>query len=233
MSALVRFLQSTILSKVVMAATGLILVLFILGHMIGNLQMYLGQDKMNTYAATLQGLGGLLWLIRGVLLLCLVLHVITSIRLKLLNMSARPVAYSKKEYVKATLTSRTMMWTGSLIFFFVTYHLLHFTIKATNPVYGELVDAAGRHDVFSMVVLGYQNVLISLTYFIAMILLGFHLFHAIASMFQTLGVNHPKYTPMINGLGAVLSIVIVAGFLSIPLGVLFGWIALPAGVIVL
>lgn len=233
MSALVRFLQSTILSKVVMAATGLLLVLFILGHMIGNLQMYLGQDKMNTYAATLQGLGGMLWLIRAALLLFLVLHVITSVRLKLLNMSARPVPYSKKATVVASLTSRTMMWTGSMIFFFVTYHLLHFTIKATNPMYGELVDATGRHDVYSMVVLGYQNVLISVTYIVAMILLGFHLFHAIASMFQTLGVNHPKYTPMIHGLGAVLAIVIVGGFLSIPFGVLFGWIALPAGVIVL
>ncbi len=233
MSALVRFLQSTILSKVVMAGTGLLLILFILGHMIGNLQMYLGQDKMNTYAAALQGLGGLLWLIRCALLLFVVLHVITSIRLKLLNMSARPVSYSKKATVVATLTSRTMMWTGAMIFCFVTYHLLHFTIKATNPMYGELVDATGRPDVYSMVVLGYQNVLISVTYIVAMFLLGFHLFHAIASMFQTLGVNHPKYTPIIHGLGVVLSIVIVGGFLSIPLGVLFGWIALPAGVIAL
>jgi succinate dehydrogenase / fumarate reductase cytochrome b subunit len=148
-------------------------------------------------------------------------------------MSARPVAYSKKATVVASLTSRTMMWTGAMIFLFVTYHILHFTVKATNPMYGELVDAAGRHDVYSMVVLGYQNVLISLTYFAAMLLLGFHLFHAIASMFQTMGVNHPVYTPMINKFGAVLAILIVVGFLSIPLGVLFGWIVLPAGVIVL
>ena len=233
MSALVRFLQSTILSKVVMAGTGLLLVLFLLGHMAGNLQMHLGQDKMNTYAATLQGLGGMLWIIRGAMLLFIVLHVITSIRLKALNLSARPIAYAKKTTVRASLTSRTMMWTGAMIFFFVTYHLLHFTIKATNPMYGGLMDSTGRHDVYTMVVLGYQNVLISGTYIIAMFLLGFHLFHAIASMFQTLGVNHPKYNPLINGFGAVLAIIIVGGFLSIPIGVLFGWIALPAGVIVL
>jgi succinate dehydrogenase / fumarate reductase, cytochrome b subunit len=233
MSALVRFLQSTILSKVVMAGTGLLLVLFLLGHMIGNLQMYLGQDKMNTYAATLQGLGSLLWLVRAALLLALVLHVITSIRLKALNLGARPVGYAMKATVRATLTSRTMMWTGAMIFFFVVYHLLHFTIQATNPAYRDLVDGLGRHDVYSMVVLGYQNVLISGLYVIAMFLLGFHLFHAIASTFQTLGVNHSKYNPLINAVGALLTVVIVGGFLSIPFGVLFGWIDLPAGVIAL
>jgi len=232
MAALVRFLQSTILSKVVMAGTGLVLVLFLLGHMAGNLQMYFGQEKMNVYAETLQSLGGLLWVIRAFLLLCLVLHVITSIRLKALNLSARPVPYTIKATVRASLTSRTMIWTGALIFFFLAYHLLHFTIRVTNPIYAELIDVAGRMDVYTMVVLGFQDVLITVTYVISMLLLGFHLFHAIASMFQTLGVNHPRYTPMIETGSAVLAGVIVLGFLSIPFGVLFGWIALPAGVIV-
>jgi succinate dehydrogenase / fumarate reductase cytochrome b subunit len=233
MAALVRFFQSTILSKVVVAVTGLFMVLFLLGHMTGNLQMYLGQEKMNVYAETLQGLGGLLWIIRGALILFLVLHVFLSSRLKLLNLSARPEPYAKKDYVRATFFSRTMIWSGVMISLFIIYHLLHFTVKSTNPAYDGLFDAAGRHDVYSMVILGYSNVLISLVYISAMILLGFHLFHAIESMFQTLGVNHPKYNSFIHGLSVTLATIVVVGFTMIPVGVLAGWIALPAGVIAL
>lgn len=233
MAALVRFLKSSILSKIVMAVTGLVLVLFLLGHMAGNLQMYLGQDAMNTYAEALQGLGGLLWVIRAALFIMLVLHVITSIKLKYENYTARPEQYAMRKYVRASLSSRTMIWTGIMIFLFVTYHLLHFTIHATNPAYGGLYDAMGRHDVYSMVVLGYSNVLISVVYIAAMILLAFHLFHAIESMFQTLGVNHEKYNPFIHGLSLTVATIIMVGFIAIPVGVLFGWIELPAGVIIL
>ena len=216
-----------------MAGTGIVLVLFLLGHMAGNLQMYLGQEKMNTYAETLQSLGGLLWLIRLSLLLFLVLHVIISIRLKWLNYTAQPVPYAFKHTVKATLASRTMIWTGAMIFFFLLYHLLHFTTNTTNPLYADLTDALGRHDVYSMVILGFQDIFISLVYFVGIILLGVKLYHAIASSFQTLGINHPKYNGFIHGLGIVLSFIIVIGFLATPFGVLVGWIELPAGVIAL
>jgi succinate dehydrogenase / fumarate reductase cytochrome b subunit len=231
MATLMRFLKSTILSKVVMAATGLILVLFLLGHMSGNLQMYVGREKMNAYAHFLQGLGNLLWFIRLVLFVCFVLHVWTSINLKLHNMASRPVPYVRKNWVKATLTARTMMWTGSMIGFFLAYHIMHFTLGVTNPEKFHIVDpVTGFHDVYSIVILGYQNVLISATYIIAVVLLGFHLNHAIASLFQTLGVNHPRYNGIIHWGGAVLSIIIAAGFISVPVGVLTGVIALPAGV---
>jgi succinate dehydrogenase / fumarate reductase cytochrome b subunit len=126
-----------------------------------------------------------------------------------------------------------MIWSGVMISLFIIYHLLHFTVKSTNPAYDGLFDAAGRHDVYSMVILGYSNVLISLVYISAMILLGFHLFHAIESMFQTLGVNHPKYNSFIHGLSVTLATIVVVGFTMIPVGVLAGWIALPAGVIAL
>ncbi len=230
MASLTSFLKSTILSKVVMAATGLVLVLFLIGHMAGNLQMYLGQDKMNHYAETLQGMGALLWLIRLILFICLVLHVWTSIRLKLLNLSARPVPYVRKEWVKAGLTSRTMLWTGVFVALFLAYHLLHFTFGETDPEHYHLTDALGRHDVYSMVIFGYQNVWVSALYGACMLLLGFHLNHAIASMFQTLGVNHPKYNGFIEKGGLVLSILIVLGFIGVPFGVLSGLIKLPAGV---
>ncbi len=228
MAAITRFLQSSILSKIVMAATGLILVLFLLGHMAGNLQMYSGPEKMNAYAHFLQGLGGTLWVIRGVLLLCALLHIITSIRLKMLNLEARPDAYVMKKWVKASLNSRTMLWTGVMIGLFLAYHLMHFTFRTTNPaVY--MLDALGKPDAWTMVVLSYQNPLISITYIVAMLLLWSHLSHAISSMFQTLGVNHPRYNGFINGLGPFLSTIIVAGFISVPMGVLTGLIHLPAG----
>jgi succinate dehydrogenase / fumarate reductase cytochrome b subunit len=229
MAAITRFLQSTILSKIVMAVTGVILVLFLLGHMAGNLQMYSGPEKMNTYAHFLQGLGGMLWFIRAFLALCALLHIITSVRLKLLNLEARPVQYVMKKWVKASINSRTMLWTGSLIGLFLAYHLLHFTFRTTNPgVY--MLDATGKPDAWLMVYLSYKNPLISITYVAAMVLLWSHLSHAITSMLQTLGVNHERYNCAINGLGPVLATIIVAGFLSVPVGVLTGLIVPPAGV---
>lgn len=230
MSTLTRFLKSSILSKVVMAATGLVLVLFLFGHMSGNLQMFMGQERMNKYAETLQNMGALLWVIRGTLVLCAFLHVWTSIRLKLLNMAARPVSYAKKDWVKATISSRTMLLSGSLIAAFLAYHLMHLTLGTTNPDHSSLTDYFGRHDVYSMVILGYQNLPISAVYIVGMVLLFFHLNHAIASMFQTLGINHPKYNGIIEKGSILISFIIVLGFISIPVGVLSGIITLPEGV---
>ncbi|MDH7515203.1 MAG: succinate dehydrogenase cytochrome b subunit [Bacteroidota bacterium] len=219
MASFFSFLRSSILSKVVMAATGIILLLFLIGHMLGNMQMYLGPARMNAYAAMLQGLGGALWIVRAVLFLSVVLHVITSIRLKLSNMAAKPSAYVRKKWVKATLTSRTMFLTGSTIALFVTYHLLHFTFKATHPQYAGLRDTFGRMDVYAMVIAAYREPLISLVYIAAMVLLGFHLNHATLSALQTLGVNHPKYNGFIEKLSITVSLLIVLGFISIPCGV--------------
>ena len=126
--ALFNYLKSTILSKVVMAVTGVIIVMFILGHTMGNMQIYLGQETFNNYAHTLQSLGKALWAIRAVLLLSIIFHIITSVRLKLLNLKAKPQKYYVKSYVKAKLTSRTMIWTGVMIAAFITYHILHFTV---------------------------------------------------------------------------------------------------------
>lgn len=229
MVSLFRFLQSSILSKVVMAGTGIVLVLFLCGHMAGNLQMYLGQDRMNHYAETLQGLGGALWVIRGTLIVLALLHVITSVWLKILNMRARPVGYAMKTWVRANLASRTMLWTGSLVACFLLYHLLHLTVGSTNPAQYHVTDAMGRHDVYSMVILGFRNPLIAGLYVVGMVLLGYHLYHAIASAFQTLGINNEKYYGFIHGLSITVALVVVLGFTSIPAGVLLGIITLPAG----
>jgi succinate dehydrogenase/fumarate reductase cytochrome b subunit (b558 family) len=354
--AIFSYLKSTILSKIVMAVTGVLLVLYIIGHTVGNMQVYLGPDPLNTYAHFLQSLGEGLWIIRIVLGIALILHIITSIKLKLHNMGAKPDKYQVKNYVRATLTSRTMIWTGIMIFAFLVFHLAHFTTGDVNsedyaknhPEYykgdihlakvnssGEYVpmipccddkddccdklktdccgdektgkpclckdeilekckgkvpdscltmvekccegkltadefkelhnccegnvsedclaamknyhDCCGdtktvdrplhrnknkagvatgilyeRPDVYYMVVKSFQKWWISLAYIIGVILLGFHLNHAIQSMLQTLGLNHPKYfNCFVNG-STWLSIIIVLCLISIPITIFTG-----------
>jgi succinate dehydrogenase / fumarate reductase cytochrome b subunit len=225
--ALFDYLKSTILSKVVMAVTGVLLVLYIIAHTLGNLQIYVGQETFNAYAAFLQGLGELLWAFRIVLFLALVFHIITSIYLKLLNNSTKPTKYQVKKYLEAKLTARTMIWTGIMVFAFLVYHIMHFTLGVADPeIYGH-VDHYGpeelfaRHDAYLMVIKGFQKPLVSIVYMIGVVLLGFHLSHAIQSMFQTLGINHPKYNGFIRGLGPWLSTIIVLALISIPITIMF------------
>lgn len=284
-----NYLKSTLLSKVVMALTGVLLVLFILGHTLGNMQIFLGREVFNTYAHFLQSLGELLWIIRLVLFISLALHVITSIRLKARNWSANPTKYKVVRYIKAKIASRTMFWTGLMIFAFLVYHLLHFTIGSVHPEYygktdyaesnavmfteggsGELgvpmkdgsgphrrgdcldaketgcddageecrkiekdgktfyIDKRGeileaRHDVFYMVIKGFQIPAVSIAYIIGVILLGFHLSHAIQSMFQTIGWNHPSYFGWLQGLSVTLAVLIAGGLISIPVAILLGY----------
>lgn len=250
--AILNFLKSTILSKVVMAVTGIILLLFIIGHTAGNMQVYIGREHFNHYAHFLQGLGEILWIMRIGLFLSLVLHIITSIRLSLLNAAAKPVQYQVKKYIKARLNSRTMIWTGIMIFAFLTYHILHFTVGATNPEdfnYVEYYQGEGyasitnqtveeinqnassleknqlileRHDVYKMVVLGFRNPLIALAYIIGVFVLGFHLSHAIQSCFQTLGVTGPKFTPRMVKASNAFAVIIVLCLVSIPFTILTG-----------
>jgi succinate dehydrogenase / fumarate reductase cytochrome b subunit len=132
MANIFNYLKSTILSKVVMAVTGIILVLFILVHTLGNMQIYLGQEAFNKYSHFLHSTGELIWAFRIGLLLALVFHIITSIRLKFLNLGAKPTKYAVKGYVKSTFSSRTMIWTGVLVFLFVSYHLAHLTMGMTD-----------------------------------------------------------------------------------------------------
>lgn len=251
--AILNFLRSTILSKVVMAATGVILLLFICGHLLGNMQVFLGREAFNHYAQMLQSMGEFLWIIRGVLLLSLVLHIITSIRLSALNSAAKPVKYQIKSYAKAKVNSRSMLFTGIMIFAFLTYHILHFTMGKTNPdhydhhefyadnaytvegnVSAEQLNeipehcvnksevVMKRHDVYKMVVLGFRMPLISLAYVIGVVLLGFHLSHAIQSCFQTLGVTGPKFTPRMVRCSIVFSTIVVIMYISIPISILLG-----------
>ena len=215
---------STIGTKTIVAVTGVLLVLFVVGHMLGNLQIYLGPDAINSYAEFLKSKPGPLWAARLGLLAALLLHIGGIMKLTLANRRARPVAYAQQKPVQSTVASRTMLLSGAILFAFVVFHLLHFTVGVTHPEHFQLRDALGRHDVYSMTILGFQQPLVSLSYIITMGLLGMHLGHGVASLFQTTGLRNPQFLPLIELIGRVVAVIIVLGNISIPLAALLGLI---------
>ena len=229
MSWVKTFAKSSIGAKVVMAFSGMVVLGFVLGHMLGNLQLFLGPEALNSYAHALQTTPLLLWGTRVVVGLAILAHIVSGVRLSWMNREARPNRYEKKAYVRATLGSRTMALSALVLFAFIIYHLLHFTLGVTHPDHKALVDAVGRPDVYSMVILGFQQPIVAISYVIAMLLLGLHLSHGASSMFQSLGLNHEKYNGMIEKIGPALAIIIVIGNCSMPLAVLLGAIGLPGG----
>ena len=219
---LVAFYQSSIGKKITVAITGLILIVYVLGHLLGNLQIYLSPDRLNTYAEFLHALGPLLWLIRVFLLAAFVIHIVATVQLTLQNRQAKPQKYAVAGYQKSTVASRTMIVSGLIVLCFVIYHLLHFTVQTTNPEFHELRDSVGRHDVYRMVVLGFQQPLISLFYALSLFLLTLHLSHGFASVRQTLGINNRKLAGFVSTGGQTLAWVVFAGYVSIPLSILLG-----------
>lgn len=215
--------------KILMAVTGFVSFGYVIGHMLGNLQIFIGQNQINLYAETLHSLGGLLWVIRLILLVFFVTHIWLGIQLKIENWSARPESYKFNSTVQATLSSRTMIWTGLTVFAFFVYHILHFTARVTNPQYATLVDAEGRFDAYSMIIHGFQNPVISIIYILAMFGVAYHISHGVSSMFQSLGWNSPRYQPKLKALAYCISTIVFIGFCSIPVAVLLGFLTLPAG----
>jgi len=217
MSQAPGFLGSSIGRKVVMAVTGLILFGFVLGHMIGNLQVYLGPEALNHYGVLLRQLlhGGLLWVVRAVLLVAVTLHIWAAASLTRESRRARPEGYREQKWKESTYASRTMRWGGVILLLFVIYHLLHFTTGTVHPSFVE-------GDIYHNFVTGFQNVPASLFYIFAMVALGFHLRHGVWSMFQTLGVSHPRYIRMAHAAAWIFAALVVAGNVSFPLAVLAG-----------
>lgn len=220
--------RSSIGRKFIMAVTGILLFGFVVVHMLGNLQIFLGPDAINSYAHKLEELGPLLWMARFGLLAVFVAHIGCSISLARDNAAARPIAYHFPNTVQASYASLTMLYTGLLILAFVVYHLLHFTFRWVHYS-GPLMTRLGHsgievRDVYSMVVLGFQVWYISLAYMIAQVILGAHLSHGMTSVFQTLGLNSPKYWPVIAWIGPVAAGVIVLGNVSMPAAVLAGFV---------
>ncbi|HEY2458092.1 MAG TPA: succinate dehydrogenase cytochrome b subunit [Candidatus Acidoferrum sp.] len=214
-----RFWQTTIGQKAIMAVTGFILVGFVVAHLLGNLQIYLGPDKINQYSANLKSLPALLWSARITLLISVILHIWASAKLVAMQARARPIKYVKKVNAHSTYASRTMAWSGPIVLAFIIFHLLHFTFGTVHP--GGPFD---EHNVYNNVVTGFQVWPVSLFYIVAMIMLCYHLYHGIWSAVQSLGFSHPVYTPWIRLAAKVIAILIAAGNISIPVAVLAGFI---------
>jgi succinate dehydrogenase / fumarate reductase, cytochrome b subunit len=220
-----RFWQTTVGRKAIMAVTGFILFGFVCGHLLGNLQIFLPPEKINHYAATLRSLPPLLWGTRITLLVSVILHIWSSFQLWLLQRQARPIKYVKRTSLNSTYASRTMLWSGPIIAAFVIFHLLHLTFGTVHP--GGPFD---EHNVYNNVVTGFQVWPVSLFYIIAMIMLCYHLYHGLWSIFQSLGFSHPVYTPWLQRFSKVVAILIAAGNISIPVAVLAGFIKPVLGV---
>jgi succinate dehydrogenase / fumarate reductase cytochrome b subunit len=213
-----RFWQTTLGKKAVMAVTGFILFGFLVGHLLGNLQIFLPPEKINHYAELLHSAPALLWGARITLLASVTLHIWASLQLWKLQLDARPVKYFRKENLTSSYASRTMMLSGPIIAAFVIFHLLQFTFGAVA------VPGYDVHDVYHNVVAGFSIWWVSAFYIVAMILLCFHLYHGLWSMFQSLGFSHPKYTPWLKRFAAVFAYIILLGNISIPVAILAGFV---------
>ncbi|HUK14077.1 MAG TPA: succinate dehydrogenase cytochrome b subunit [Thermoanaerobaculaceae bacterium] len=215
MQALARYYGSTLGKKFVMAVTGGILFAFVLLHMIGNLQVFLGREQLNSYARLLRVEPLLLWTARVVLLACVSVHILAAVQLTLHDWSMRPVGYARRRYRSATYAARTMVWSGPIIAAFVIYHLLHFTFGTLHPSFVP-------DDVYHNVVAGFSVWYVSAFYVLAQLLLGLHLYHGMWSLFQTLGVSHASHDAMRRTFATAVAVLIVAGNCSIPIAVLAG-----------
>ena len=208
--------MSSILKKQIVAVTGLVFVGFVIGHMAGNTLIFGGSKVFNEYAAMLHAVGELLWLVRIVLLTAFVVHVVFTILLVLENRKARDGRYAVSNTKGGSLfASKTMIYTGLLVFFFVILHLFDFTIP-TGEAHTALTEE-GLPDVYSMVWNSFLVPWRAIVYILAMVAVGFHLSHAIQSLFQTLGVNHKRYTEPIRKISIVLGVVVAVGFSLVPI----------------
>jgi succinate dehydrogenase / fumarate reductase, cytochrome b subunit len=207
----------------IVAVTGVILMLFVIGHLLGNLQIFLGPRWINDYAQHLRDLGALLWLVRIVLLVAVLLHIYFTVLLAIENRRARPRAYVKKENVKASFASRHMVVSGLVVLAFIIFHLLHFTGRKFDRHFPLLKnDSLNHYDVYSMMVYGFQNVYVSAFYIIGLFLLTLHLTHGASSFFQSLGLNDKKLTPRFAFGARVFAWFLFIGYSSIPVAVLMG-----------
>lgn len=218
-----------------MAVTGLALFGFVVVHMLGNLQIFLGANTLNAYGAFLKSQPELLWGFRLALLVFVILHIVAAVQLTAENKRARPVGYESFQVVAASYASRTMLMSGLIIAAFIIYHLLHFTvaIPAVNLLsegsdfpgadFLELRDDQGRPDIFRMMVLGFSNPLVSGFYIVSMALLCLHLSHGVSSMFQSLGLKSRGAAAWIDRSAWITAIVIFIGNSSIPVAVLLGF----------
>jgi succinate dehydrogenase / fumarate reductase, cytochrome b subunit len=218
------FFSSSVGRKWIVGLTGLLLLGFVIVHLLGNLQVFLGPEPINRYGAFLRGLGELLWVMRGGLLVAFVVHIWFTIQLVRENRRATPQKYAVSGYQASTLKSRTMIVSGLILLCFVIFHLLHFTTHDVDKSFATLHDAQGRHDVYRMIILGFRNPAASGFYLVGMFLLCQHLGHGIGSFPQTLGLNGTRTLAFWKKAGPLTAWAIFIGYSAIPVAVLTGFL---------
>src|SRR5215470_11526197 len=203
MNIVSNIFSSSLGKKYIMAVTGLVMFLFVIGHLAGNLQIFLGAEAINRYGHFLQSNPEIIWPARIFLLLMLVLHIWSAVKLSAENKAARPIPYDNWQPVGSTAASRTMLMSGIIIFVFIVYHLLHFTaqvqyVNLTGKNFVDFMDPEKRHDIFKMMVVGFENPFVSGFYVLGMALLSLHLSHGVSSMFQSIGWKNKAYGPVLD-----------------------------------
>jgi len=217
MKQFLRPVQSSVGSKYLMALTGLALIVFVIVHMLGNLQIFFGPEALNAYAHHLKESPLFLWSARSGLLVVFVLHVILGLRLAYANSRARPRPYVCESTFQASWAARHMLLTGLVLLAFVLFHLAHFTLGLIHE--GSFIDAGGQQDVYAMVIVGFRTTWITLTYLLAMVFLWLHLWHGASSWLQSLGLNSRKTAGLVQWFGPVVATIVLVGNCSIPLAV--------------
>lgn len=236
MTGVMTLYRTSIGKKVVMAATGAILLGFVFVHMFGNLKIYAGPEELNKYAVHLRllgepifGYGQVLWIARVVLLGAVVMHIASAVQLTLQSNGSRPVPYAQNTRTQPAhrYASYTMRWGGVVIFLFILFHLAHFTFGVVGYGSGQFIHPeGGEYQVYQNVVVGFLNPIVSLFYIAAMVALALHIYHGTWSMIQTVGINNDGTSGLWRGFAALLALVIALGNISIPVAVLTGIISL-------
>jgi len=219
--------RTVIGKKIVMAVTGVVLIGFVIGHVLGNLKIFSGPNEINAYSRFLRevgqpelGYGQLLWIVRSVLLVCVILHITAAVQLTRLNWAARPVGYTVKRNIKTTFAARMMRWGGLLLAVFIIFHLLHLTGGMVGFRAGQFQHLA----VYQNVVAAFAVWPIALFYIAAMCALCLHLSHGIWSMLQTLGWSTARNEAKLKLLSRVIALLVFIGFTSVPVAVMAGWL---------
>ena len=226
MTSPAAFYRSTIGKKIIMGVTGLIGIGFVILHMAGNLQAFMGQDKLNSYGAMLHGpLAEVTWLLRIVLIVAVVLHVLMAYQLTMISRAARPIGYKNREPQVSTLASRTMKWGGVLLLVFIVFHILHFTTETIDPGgWRGMMDGQGHRDVYGNLIASFHVWWVALFYIVSMLALGLHLYHGAWSSVRSLGFAKPSPNPLHRRIALAIAVIVWLGFTLIPVGVIAGLI---------
>lgn len=216
------FYDTAIGKKAVMGVTGFILFGFVIVHMLDNLQLYLGAQRLNSFAHTLKHLPVLLWILRTVLMVSVVVHIVSSTSLYLERARARPKGYRSWRAINSTYAGRTMIWSGPILLCFIVFHLANFTF----PGVGFGGHTFSPTNVYANVVTSFSVPWVAAVYIVGQLALGFHLYHGSWSFMQSLGLNHPRYNRPKKIIAQAIAMIVVIVNISFPVSVLTGVIHL-------